>query len=185
MSRRQKAIAKTEITQLFESVGKKIDPLVAALAELKAFKEEEFFELEDKIAEKKAETEVKLKEFEEQLERRKWSLVETYATKNNRVVLTEDSHDEMQNALTKAQGQIAALQKDADATIKSKVAAELKIARLEFDCKMATVKAENDTCIRQIENLQQSIDRLESELKDQKKLTGRFASGMHSKNDTD
>lgn len=175
MSRRQKIIAKGEALLLIDTVGKKIDPLVTALAEFKTFKQEELLELDDQIAAKAIEVGARKKVFDEELEKGKWKKVEDFVEGSGRVLITQETLDDNTAKYKKLSHKFDKLTASIDKEVSSKLDSERKLQALEHQCQMKALEAQNNTYTSEILNLQKSITRMESELKDQKDLTGRFA----------
>lgn len=169
---------KNEIVKAVKDVSRKMDDFIEAVQCLRDI-QDHVAELNDEIAKLEERKEAAASSFDDYIAKHKLERITEAALGLDHVVLEKGEYDRLVSNHNKAEkGSESAIAKavaDVTAAMQKKLEHELQVQRLENECTITSLKAQAEVKEKECASLRNVIERMDTELQSQKKLTASIA----------
>lgn len=177
-SRAKKLRDQNVVVTLIKDLNKRMSDFEESVTELKILKDS-IMEMNDEIVKQETENTYVLQKLKTDLKENKTKILNETASEIGKVIISRDELKELEDEVTKLKSSLNNFKTNSEDLVRQKVEEQvenkLKLQKLQFDCQTAQLIAENDNYKKQVENLNESINRMSSELDSQKQLTADVA----------
>lgn len=184
MSRARKQ-EKNELIKISKEISRRMGDFEDSVQKLQDLKDS-LDEMDDALAQQATINNSRLQEMNQKFEENKIKAVTQAAQELNKVLINKEELEEIQASLKKVretgQEELEKFKAEQLAIYETRLANELKVQKLEHECETASIKADVETYKKEVENLNQTLERMAEELKSQKQLTADVAGLGRNKN---
>ena len=162
------------VTALLKEITRRMEDFESSVSELKILKESAV-ELNDQILEQESQNVGILQRLRSELKENKLKALNDAATELNKVLISTEELDELKGLVAKMRADTtqskSSMTENIDKAVAEQVQHQLRVQELQHNCEKAQLSAANTNYIKQVENLNDTIQRMSLELESQKKLT--------------
>jgi hypothetical protein len=162
------------VTALLKEITRRMEDFESSVSELKILKESAV-ELNDQILEQESQNVGILQRLRSELKENKLKALNDAAQELNKVLISTEELDELKGLVAKMRADTSSSKSTMNESIEKAVAEQvqhqLRVQELQHNCEKAQLSAANTNYIKQVENLNDTIQRMSLELESQKKLT--------------
>ena len=162
------------VTSLLKEITRRMEDFENSVSELKILKESAV-ELNDQILEQESQNVGILQRLRSELKENKLKALNDAAQELNKVLISSEELDELKGLVEKMRVDTSKNKSSMNESITTAVAEQvqhqLRVQELQHNCEKAQLSAANSNYIKQVENLNDTIQRMSLELESQKKLT--------------
>ena len=162
------------VTSLLKEITRRMEDFENSVSELKILKESAV-ELNDQILEQESQNVGILQRLRSELKENKLKALNDAATELNKVLISTEELDELKGLVLKMRTDTSSykssMNESIDKAVAEQVQHQLRVQELQHNCEKAQLSAANTNYIKQVENLNDTIQRMSLELESQKKLT--------------
>lgn len=162
------------VTSLLKEITRRMEDFESSVSELKILKESAV-ELNDQILEQESQNVGILQRLRSELKENKLKALNDAAQELNKVLISTEELDELKGLVTKMRADTSSSKSSMNESITTAVAEQvqhqLRVQELQHNCEKAQLSAANTNYIKQVDNLNDTIQRMSLELESQKKLT--------------
>jgi len=162
------------VTSLLKEITRRMEDFENSVSELKILKESAV-ELNDQILEQESQNVGILHRLRSELKENKLKELNDEAQELNKVLISTEELDELKGLVAKMRADTSSSKSLMNESITTAVAEQvqhqLRVQELQHNCEKAQLSAANTNYIKQVENLNDTIQRMSLELESQKKLT--------------
>ena len=162
------------VTSLLKEITRRMEDFENSVSELKILKESAV-ELNDQILEQESQNVGILQRLRSELKENKLKALNDAAQELNKVLISTEELDELKGLVLKMRTDTSSykslMNESIDKAVAEQVQHQLRVQELQHNCEKAQLSAANTNYIKQVENLNDTIQRMSLELESQKKLT--------------
>ena len=162
------------VTALLKEITRRMEDFENSVSELKILKESAV-ELNDQILEQESQNVGILQRLRSELKENKLKALNDAAQELNKVLISSEELDELKGLVLKMRADTSSckssMNESIDKAVAEQVQHQLRVQELQHNCEKAQLSAANTNYIKQVENLNDTIQRMSLELESQKKLT--------------
>lgn len=162
------------VTALLKEITRRMEDFESSVSELKILKESAV-ELNDQILEQESQNVGILQRLRSELKENKLKALNDAASDLNKVLISTEELDELKGLVAKMRTDTSlcksSMIESIDKAVAEQVQHQLRVQELQHNCEKAQLSAANTNYIKQVENLNDTIQRMSLELESQKKLT--------------
>ena len=162
------------VTRLLKEITRRMEDFENSVSELKILKESAV-ELNDQILEQESQNVGILQRLRSELKENKLKALNDAAQELNKVLISTEELDELKGLVLKMRTDTSSykssMNESIDKAVAEQVQHQLRVQELQHNCEKAQLSAANTNYIKQVENLNDTIQRMSLELESQKKLT--------------
>ena len=162
------------VTALLKEITRRMEDFENSVSELKILKESAV-ELNDQILEQESQNVGILQRLRSELKENKLKALNDAAQDLNKVLISTEELDELKGLVAKMRSDTtqskSSMTETIDKAVAEQVQHQLRVQELQHNCEKAQLSAANTNYIKQVENLNDTIQRMSLELESQKKLT--------------
>lgn len=177
-STKTRKLEKSELIKLVTELNRRMEDFEDSVNKLRDLKDS-ILEMDDNIAQQAIINKTKIDQINREFEDNKIRAVNNAVKDLGKVLISEEELDELKNELLKIREQGRKELQDkielAKSNYEEKLTHALDVKQLQHDCDTAKLKAEVETYKKEVENLNNTLNRMADELKSQKQLTSEIA----------
>lgn len=162
------------VTALLKEITRRMEDFENSVSELKILKESAV-ELNDQILEQESQNVGILQRLRSELKENKLKALNDAAQELNKVLISTEELDELKGLVAKMRADTSSskslMNESIEKAVAEQVQHQLRVQELQHNCEKAQLSAANTNYIKQVENLNDTIQRMSLELESQKKLT--------------
>ena len=162
------------VTSLLKEITRRMEDFENSVSELKILKESAV-ELNDQILEQESQNVGILQRLRSELKENKLKALNDAAQELNKVLISSEELDELKGLVEKMRVDTSknksSMNENITTAVAEQVQHQLRVQELQHNCEKAQLSAANSNYIKQVENLNDTIQRMSLELESQKKLT--------------
>ena len=162
------------VTALLKEITRRMEDFENSVSELKILKESAV-ELNDQILEQESQNVGILQRLRSELKENKLKALNDAASELNKVLISTEELDELKGLVLKMRSDTtqskSSMTETIDKAVAEQVQHQLRVQELQHNCEKAQLSAANTNYIKQVEYLNDTIQRMSLELESQKKLT--------------